>query len=327
MEIWERHNELFHYTDLRGAQGILTSGQIWATHFKNLNDRTETRVALEEVPKRVYPHLLAKMMEVQQSVSGSAKRRLAEAGGPFVVSMKESIKIADIFHKTSFRNTPRSRALGEPYIASFCAHTEDQEYEQRNGLLSQWRSYGECNYALVFDTRELTEMLKHEGRAYCYSTAHIGDVVYQHDQEAFDEEFSETIDGLLAAFDAYLENDEWDVRPIAVEMVSLFTRLKHRGFYEEREVRIVACPITRKMIRQFQREDPELAIPKIPLKQQKVSPSGKRYIELLGETSNALPIKRIIVGPGERQHELVAALQDLPATGNLDIHRSETPYI
>ena len=35
------HPELYHYTNLDGLKGILSTKSLWATHFANLNDSTE----------------------------------------------------------------------------------------------------------------------------------------------------------------------------------------------------------------------------------------------------------------------------------------------
>ena len=44
---------LYHYTDQKGLSGIIDSGNIWATHFRFLNDTSERLEALDFITKSV----------------------------------------------------------------------------------------------------------------------------------------------------------------------------------------------------------------------------------------------------------------------------------
>ncbi len=55
----ERHPELFHYTSLKALEGILKTGELWATHAKHLNVSSE----LELMWDKIAPHLAGYFMK------------------------------------------------------------------------------------------------------------------------------------------------------------------------------------------------------------------------------------------------------------------------
>jgi len=96
---------LYHYTDLRGFNGVLTSGQIWFTDYRHLNDKTELMhgIALAET-------MLA---------------RRVKAGGVHAFLFGW---IDDLLTKRNF-----GRAIAF-FIASFSRNRDD---------LHQWRAYAD----------------------------------------------------------------------------------------------------------------------------------------------------------------------------------------
>jgi len=67
-------------------------------------------------------------------------------------------------------------------------------------LLSLWRSYGrEDAYAIVFNTKELVDILRQESAKYPYAGAQIGSVVYDGDEKGFGHEFGNLVEELKAA--------------------------------------------------------------------------------------------------------------------------------
>lgn len=75
--------------------------------------------------------------------------------------------------------------LLNPSSSAFCSHTRSSEYTRRNGLLSQWRAYGnQGGLAIVFDTRKLYDVATDELAVFYYNALSLGDVVYDHDLEA-----------------------------------------------------------------------------------------------------------------------------------------------
>lgn len=94
--------ELYHYTSLQGAHGIITSKQLWLTKIQHLNDMTELRYAID-----LFRHAVVRW----QANLDAEERAFIDRGA----------------HQLgSFTGT-------NICVASFCADGD---------LLSQWRAYG-----------------------------------------------------------------------------------------------------------------------------------------------------------------------------------------
>ena len=86
----------------------------------------------------------------------------------------------------------RSIPLAEPYVVSFCTHTNQRNYVKENGLLSQWRTDGDKGgFALIFDTRRIEEWMEIEPNNYHYAGWYLGEVVYDDQENPFSEEFAD----------------------------------------------------------------------------------------------------------------------------------------
>jgi hypothetical protein len=113
---------LYHYTDVGGLIGILSSSSLWATNLRFMNDAEELA------------HSWRLMLEVLHEVKGRAR-------SPAQVELIEEIELA-----------ARSKWAGYPdfYATSF---TENGD------LLSQWRAYGSSGggYAIGFDAAQLVD--------------------------------------------------------------------------------------------------------------------------------------------------------------------------
>ena len=100
--------------------------------------------------------------------------------------------------------------------------------------------------------------------------------------------------------------------------------LKHRGFQEEREIRIVAIPISEHVVTLSKDVQDFSGFP--PLKKISVKDTGRSYLALFESIKERLPITRIIVGPSKNQKEDAAFAREL-TKGAVEITLSETPYI
>lgn len=111
---------LFHYTDLRGVRGIITSKSLWLSKFTASNDISEITLAITQF----------------QSFVESRVASLPKAEGEF---LREAATQLESFRRTNI------------CVASFCEQPD---------LLSQWRSYGDDGrgIAIGFDTRRLAEL-------------------------------------------------------------------------------------------------------------------------------------------------------------------------
>ena len=99
---------LYHYTDARGLEGIITAQQVWFTHYQHLNDPSE--------------------MEFGMTI---AKKVLAEVGGRTGGLAGGLVKIFCEMVDDLF-STDQLRATFEAYIASFTRESDD---------LRQWQVY------------------------------------------------------------------------------------------------------------------------------------------------------------------------------------------
>jgi hypothetical protein len=109
------------------------------------------------------------------------------------------------------------------------------------------------------------------------------------------------------------------------EFLTAATLLKHQGFREEREVRIVAIPGTSPLLDQARTEHadfPDRPLPEIRNRPQ----SDRRYIPLFDGFNVQLPIERVIVGPSRNQVGNAAFARDLLGS-SIQVTCSTTPWL
>jgi hypothetical protein len=216
----------------------------------------------------------------------------------------------------------------EPYVTSFCGHTDS--YEVDHGLLSQWRGYGsDAGYALVFDTVRLEEVVEVECKRYFYSSAHLGTVVYDGDQEMFDREFAELISVVNKMSEQMFLHPHPDLSPLYTPLVGSLSRYKHKGFREEREVRLVVSPMSQKFIDHMNVEDPQFTAKHAgkAFKPRHNRPNLASYVALFGD--KPLPIPKIIVGPHvNKEMQRVRLQRYIELLGlEIDVQCSQTPLV
>jgi len=116
----EPPEHLYHYTDLEGVEGILSSKSLWMSKFTASNDISEITLAISQF----------------QNFVDSRVSALAADEASF---LHEAASQLDGFRRTNI------------CLASFCEQPD---------LLSQWRSYGNDGrgIALGFDTRVLQDL-------------------------------------------------------------------------------------------------------------------------------------------------------------------------
>lgn len=329
MEIYEKHTELFHYTNFAGLKGILQTQSLWATHYRYLNDASELQLMRSELAERLYPFIREKVQHVFVNASFSKKNEMRAAGGVPTIAKSEAERFTEAFYATAFEEEGNRGGIAVPYITSFCSHSDDHPYEQRNGLLSQWRAYGEEDgFALVFNTKKLIQQYKKDWEFYDTAAGScLGDVVYQGDEEAFKENFQETTDRLITMYGQLVSGEEWDVGQCFPETIMMFARLKHQAFREEREVRALAFPMTDQIFKKHKEVNPDFEASGKPVKNVEKRSDGTPYIVTLNdEVGRPLPINRIIVGPQAKQNQMAEEIREIVGS-NIEIHRSETPLV
>jgi hypothetical protein len=321
-----KHPELHHYTTREGLEGIWRSNSLWATHFANLNDSSEM-VALKEPLERsleipIRRHLLKRSRE-----SFKIKRAIRKSGGleaTVTQSVRDFIEGNYAVAFTGHQKLP----LAEPFFCSLCSHAEDHRYERVNGLLSQWRGYGgRGRYAIVLDTMELDKLLAAEWAAHFWVKLELAEVIYLDDENTLERAFPGLIRESTAMLGDMLDGIDaksHDRSNLVLEFFNAATLLKHRGFREEREIRIVAMPQTSAVLAQYGRLGELKNWP--PLKKTEQLSNSKRYLALFDSLALKLPITRIIVGPGRGQLEDAEFAKKL-VSGSVPVHISETPFI
>lgn len=323
------HKQLYHYTNFKGLEGILKTQTLWATHYKALNDLTEVEHMRATLEAAVYP-TIKELLQARSRNSLSFKQELDRDGGLLACSRDEAKKQVAILYGAMFGGESSVDPIADPYVVSFCAHTNHTNYVKENGLLSQWRAYGDKGgFALVFDTRRLDRWMEAERKQYLYSGWYLDDVVYDDHKNPFADEFPDLADALDDYIRAQAEGEELPAGKVAEPFFHAVTRFKHQGFIEESEVRIIASPTTKasfEKIKRAAKNDAE--IPNKELKPVEVRDGKTRYIVLSGAPDKTrLPIERIIVGPQRDQEACVQQIKALPGWNNIPIFSSKTPYI
>lgn len=320
-EILKDYPELHHYTDWNGLTAILKHQTLRCTRFDCLNDTTE----LVKIKETLSRYLFAQIMELIKSGRISlAPGDRPSVGMPTIedVARQEASLISSIHHEAAFTALGGKSPLWTPYVASFCGHGADMVYEKANGLLSQWRGYGrEEPYCIVFDTLGLLRLMEQESKLFAFDTLTIRKVTYDFDDISIRE--LELIGEKMVA----VTMGTGDTKSFLETYLPLAALCKHRGFHEEREVRIVASPTRQEGIENLNEEfrhSPPLIMKQ---REQRTGRYGEaiEYITLFG--LDELPVRRVIVGPHRFQSTHLEKARSLVAQSNTEVHASATPFI
>jgi hypothetical protein len=327
VEFAKSHPELHHYTTLEGLKGIWSSRTLWATHYSKLNDAAELVLLKEPLIKAAAERFvpIAKSLAKQ---SLRARRTIERLGGLEEVCAREARGFVEVLYKVTFHET-ETAPFADPFITSFCSHAGDRNYERENGLLSQWRGYGSGGgYCIVFDTRELQRLLDRELESFYWSHINFGSVMYADESFSVSSHFADLIDLCEDFIKALMNGGEPDFSRGFGPFVANATSLKHQGFKEEREVRIVAAPSTQKLVEYIRSQDTRFK-PEHPIKtvhRRMAGFTAVPFIKLFETIDAALSIKRVIVGPSRHQDANFACAGAV-LRGAVELRRSETPFI
>lgn len=322
MEIYEEFPLVWHYTNEAGLYGILENKCIWATHYRYLNDTKEFQVARNVLLDFVWRNIRSDFVLLLPEVfNGNTEHPLVDYIGRSELSTLLDSQYWALFDES---------VLGaEFYVTSFCSKQSDL-YAADNGLLSQWRGYGvNGGYAIEFETRWLSDCLAET--CSCYRVGSIfGDCVYDNEEQKINTELSEDIqfiskymlkvlDGVKKkSTDDSLHENAGDVLNAFINIIS---RVKHRAFHEEKELRVSVC-ITKNIEDDSQRLE-------MPRKFRSKDNRSIPYIELF-KNGEEFPIKRIIVGPHKDKELRAESLRIWLRSKNIkgiDVVVSNTPYV
>jgi hypothetical protein len=326
-KVSDQHPELHHYTGWVGLEGIIRSQSLWSVRYDRMNDPTEMEYAKQFIRDQLSVPMRDNLRR-RRLKSSRLDRRIKELGGINEVVRLEGERWIDIHYlasKTAGENHDVPFAI--PHITSFCSHSGDHEYERDNGLLSQWRGYGkEGAFAIVLDTLQLEYLVASELERWDYITAQLFDVVYDREPEAATAQFSEVINLMADNWVRDLDREKGSLEDLFPLFVRLTCRLKHRGFFEEREVRLVTYPVYAKY-REYRQNRADFNSDEAlkPIKPM-IEAEPKPHVALFDRSDRKLPIRRIIVGPSADQAREIDRVRQLVGT-SVQITRSETPYL
>lgn len=324
-QVSQQYPELLHYTKFNGLSGILSSGTLWASDARFLNDSSEiTHFFNERLPVLVREDAHTFAMELSRHPEHLA-RMISDGGIDSVVD-----KEADCWH-SALRNA--TFEVNRPFVLSFSAPRDERV--RQSGLLSQWRGYGtDGGFALVFDTQKLEALLTAEAHAHRYAHVQIGDVYY-HGVDAKEQaaaadiaEYEEIVHQGITRLMWGGTADETERFYEAITALSCL--YKHWGFWEEREVRVVAVLASDEVRKAAEpNAPPHKEVHAFERHGQQIP-----YIELFANIAAAnprfrLPLKRVIVGPHKNREAHTEKVRELLANGGYDaeVIPSEIPYI
>jgi hypothetical protein len=320
----EAHPLLYHYTTAEGPEGIVSSQQLWATNIHYLNDAEEHTGFFERrLPYLVDRAIRAAVFEIAKTPPVQTEINVEE-----VVKKETKDTVNDIRDSTLRFN--------EPYVTSFCSPS--CQHERDNGLLSQWRGYGaDGGYAIVFETQGLQKLLDDEGESFGYQFAMWGDVEYYDSDTDENARHSETqrqesiVHDTIRDIQCRTNPKHSDYEPLYIPISWLACSHKHRGFAEEKEVRIVAVPWNTEVEEEHRKIGDNQPRKTVDFRIGNGTPVP--YIKLFGRQSSGktihLPISRVIVGPHpeklKRQQAVALLLKQYGVKANLTV--SDIPYL
>lgn len=294
-KVSEEYEEIIHYTTAEGLAGIVSSGSLYATNARFLNDSEEIQhffnTRLVRIAHQEASSFLSELVKAPETA-----KAVEEEGGFDSVIEKHVSELVGVLKDETMK-------FNSPYV--FSASASKDKRERNNGVLSQWRGYGkDGGYAIVFDVNGLEKFLGDENEKFHYHYLGFGDVFYEgiaSTEQPSSEEISEMELRLRKAIRLLMKDSEGTVEESFYEPITTLSCLyKHGGFSEEKEVRIIAIPPNEKSSL-----PDDLRLKESPHKTLKNVKAIKRaglivpYIELFSDSQNGqlLPITGVIIGP------------------------------
>jgi hypothetical protein len=221
------------------------SNSLWATYFADLNDSKEIHELRVPLVSELTTWFAPLVREYRQS-GFRESQVVSNAGGNVRAAQDLARRWVNSLYNTTFETDEKIRQ-SLCCITSFCSHANDQPYERENGLLSQWRGYGgEGGYCLVFDTAKLLKQLEKERKSYFFLHVELRPAYYFIEGAPVTRLFSDLLAFSKEIVGAAMSGDRsFSTEKVFTPFVSSATTTKHRGFNEEREVRLVALAATK----------------------------------------------------------------------------------
>jgi Protein of unknown function (DUF2971) len=243
---------IFHYTDGTRLLGILSDKLLFASDYRFLNDTSKVGI----IRDLVVPVFEAEIAEILPKIVGmgwlhgfyefhgmSGNRSQAE--GSFKALLTVVNEVSPLF------------------IVSFCRHEKGSE-EFKHGLLSQWREYGRSGgFAIEFDVERIDELAKADYEKFAYAGYKADDVIYADFDRLFVRDDYKGIAGeiIRRTFEPHRDITEITGLTNFDDFVPKFMKvapfMKHRGFREEKEYRVLFSCLRKDKIPQAEKRGPK----------------------------------------------------------------------
>lgn len=323
---------LWHYTTAEGLKGILSDKTLWATDYRFLNDSLELIYSKKILHQTLLPKIIS-TIEDKYREDPNIKKVVEYNGGIQKIANIEVDDTTDILFN-SMLNPPDSPQQ-IPFILSFCEVSKNDNFKQKNGLLSQWRGYGkDGGYAIIFDLNELISKFVIEKNSFYYGIFNHGKVVYELNKTDISTEIDNELEKIVNyAHRVYISRIFKKELPLPAnaEIGALFNCmvfLKHKGFEEEKEYRFCVMPQCKEIQNSpYFEHDENKSFKEIKIRNNEGALVP--YIRLF-ERSESLPIKGICVGPHREKESRIKAIKTYLGDiglGRLDVFCSDIPYI
>lgn len=284
---------LFHYTGAGGMRGIIRSGRIWASGAQYMNDWMEVVYGYEIIRNKL------------RDLVGS--RQLPAC------SLEVFTRVLQLM------DDPESPFV-DAYFAAFC---------EKGNLLSQWRAYaGTQGFAAEFDPLvidgELTLTTKAPAR-----NLRLAKVEY--DPRRQDKALKELLDELTATIEEQTNGANEQISELVefarMLLSSWAATVKHPGFEEEQEWRMIFQPLITAEERYFSTQEFSVRLEGDELVSH-VEFMPNSNVVAIGEHGALLPIRSITCGPNVAMRSAMRALEILLRNNGYDdvrILKSEIP--
>ncbi len=317
------HPEIHHYTNFEGLKGIFATRTLWATNYLYLNDSTETKILKAHIERVLSKRLLSIAEQAWASKLDARARKFLElCSDPAEFAYVHAGGLIDALHEETITNR-------SAYVSSFCSHHSDKKYDQLNGILSQWRAYAKNGgYCIVFDTKQFANLLRREAAVHYWNFITFEEVTYAEEDDAIEKRF----EALISACEDLVKNLLFFNKPFGVTKSDVgkylqgASLLKHPGFKEEREVRIVAIPAEKSDVDNATKLYGD--VPHRRYKKVHTRNNGSQditYLKLFDSIDEELPIRRVIVGPSNQQGNYHRRVIDLLGD-RVNVTKSSIPF-
>jgi hypothetical protein len=316
------HPWLYHYTNAHAFRSIVTGNSLWSTYYENLNDATEFQHMRKPLVQVSADHFQP-VIEALADATPAIKEVIDKDGGLRRAAVRVAETMSNTLYKVTFEQAEKER-MQNSFVTSFCAHP-DNSYEAENGLLSQWRGYArDGGYCLVFNTERLETLMEEEQSAYLYWYMGLSQVHYFTGAQSLPPSFFELVEKSKDVIDAVLRREDFGVEQLFTPFVTSAVSIKHRGFAEEQEVRLVAMAATRQTDDEMRGTPGYVSLPIKYMFTCERDARKKRHISLFGPERSKLPLVKVIVGPARDPTRGVAVARETVGKG-IEIVRSKTP--